>query len=155
MVDESRRRTRRVLVPDAAQRLIEERLLAIVPEVRQHFGVAIGRMQLPQFLRYRRGDFFRAHQDSSRSPEIAAHVRRRRVSAVVFLNRQTRFPEAEAFCGGDLKLYRADDDPDPGLHVLAEDGLLLAFPSGMFHEVRPVTHGERYTVVTWFEGDSE
>src|SRR5262249_2889222 len=96
LVDESRRRTRCVLVADSAQQLIEQRLLAIIPEVRSHFAVDIGPMQQPQFLRYRRGDFFRAHQDSSRSPEIVASVQRRRVSAIVFLNRQTRLPPGSA-----------------------------------------------------------
>lgn len=155
LLDEARRRTRRVLVPEAAQCAVQESLVRAIAEIQRYFTTAIARMQYPQFLRYRRGDFFRAHQDSSEHPEQTEEVRRRRVSAVLFLNRQTRFPEPDAYCGGELTLFRADDDPDPRLHVAGEDGLLVAFPSRLIHEVRPVTHGERYTVVTWYEADSE
>jgi predicted 2-oxoglutarate/Fe(II)-dependent dioxygenase YbiX len=32
---------------------------------------------------------------------------------------------------------------------VGERGLLVAFDSGIAHSVTPVTHGERFTVVTW------
>ena len=37
-----------------------------------------------------------------------------------------------------------------GFPLRGQTGLLIAFPSGLPHEVRPVTRGERLTVVTWF-----
>jgi SM-20-related protein len=36
-----------------------------------------------------------------------------------------------------------------GLPLVGEGGLLVAFESGTTHSVTPITHGERYTVVTW------
>jgi SM-20-related protein len=33
---------------------------------------------------------------------------------------------------------------------VGEPGLLVAFRSDTVHEVLPVTHGERFTVVSWF-----
>ncbi len=37
-----------------------------------------------------------------------------------------------------------------GFALEAEPGLLIAFRSDTSHEVRPVTFGERFTIVTWF-----
>jgi SM-20-related protein len=37
-----------------------------------------------------------------------------------------------------------------GFGVEGEEGLLIAFRSDLLHEVTPVTHGERYTLVSWF-----
>jgi SM-20-related protein len=36
-----------------------------------------------------------------------------------------------------------------GLPLVGEEGLLVAFKSNITHAVTPVTHGERFTVVTW------
>jgi SM-20-related protein len=36
-----------------------------------------------------------------------------------------------------------------GLAVEGEPGLLLAFRPDLLHEVTPVLHGDRYTIVTW------
>jgi SM-20-related protein len=37
-----------------------------------------------------------------------------------------------------------------GIPLDADEGLLVTFPSRMLHAAAPVTHGERYTIVTWF-----
>jgi SM-20-related protein len=55
--------------------------------------------------------------------------------------------------GGALTLFGlldAGNDQDVGLPVVAEAGALIAFPSGMLHEVTPITRGKRFTVVSWF-----
>jgi predicted 2-oxoglutarate/Fe(II)-dependent dioxygenase YbiX len=36
--------------------------------------------------------------------------------------------------------------------LCGEEGLLVAFRAETLHEVRPVTHGVRFSVVTWFRG---
>lgn len=149
--DESRRRTQRVLVPKNIHDIVQERFSAITSALEGYFSRKLARVQFAQFLRYRRGDFFRPHQDSSIHHGHLPEVRLRSVSAVLFLNRQTRLPEPGAYCGGALTLFCVDNDPDPRLHIGGEEGLLVAFPSEVMHEVRPVTYGERYTVVTWYE----
>ena len=35
-------------------------------------------------------------------------------------------------------------------HLRGEPGTLVAFRSETTHEVTPVTHGERYSIVSWF-----
>ena len=154
LLDESRRRTHRILIPQHIQDIVQDKLSAITANLEGYFSRKLASVQLAQFLRYRRGDFFRAHQDSSAHHEHLPEVRLRSVSAVLFLNRQARLPEPGAYCGGSLTLFCVDDDPDPRLHIGGEEGLLVAFPSEVMHEVRPVTHGERYTVVTWYEREA-
>jgi SM-20-related protein len=150
IIDERRRRTLQAAVSPDGRLNVEQRLLALKTDLEHHFNVKVTGLQKPQFLRYGRGSFFRPHQDSSGRPDHDPHVRARRISAVVFLNRQARLPDDEAYCGGDLWLFRLDDDPDPTFCIAGETGMLVAFPSEVFHEVRPVTHGERFTVVAWY-----
>ena len=84
---------------------------------------------------------------------IEEHLKRRRLSVVLFLNRQAKEATPGGFCGGSLVFYGLINDPRAkqiGFPLVAEPGLLIAFPSDLVHEVTPVTDGERYTVVSWF-----
>jgi predicted 2-oxoglutarate/Fe(II)-dependent dioxygenase YbiX len=50
--------------------------------------------------------------------------------------------------GGDFILYEGEK-----LTLLPkEHGKLIAFPSYTLHEVKPVTKGERYSLVAWITG---
>ncbi len=52
--------------------------------------------------------------------------------------------------GGELLIYRFKlDNP---FEVKKEKGLITIFPSWTIHEVTPVTHGTRYTLVGWCHG---
>ena len=130
--------------------VIETRLRAILPLVAEHFAVPLHGLQEPEFLLYRRGDFFRPHQDNSIDRRYGIDLRRRAVSAVLFLNAQSRLPEPDAYCGGELRLYTPRDPARPYIPIGGNPGRLVAFRSATIHEVRPVTHGERYTVAAWF-----
>jgi SM-20-related protein len=39
-----------------------------------------------------------------------------------------------------------------GFPLQGEPGWLVAFDSHLFHEVKPITHEERYSVMTWLYG---
>ncbi|MCA1578026.1 MAG: 2OG-Fe(II) oxygenase [Acidobacteria bacterium] len=39
---------------------------------------------------------------------------------------------------------------EPKFHFVGERGTLIAFRAETTHEVTPVTHGERYSMVSWF-----
>ena len=108
-----------------------------------HFGLSLTDCERPQFLRYQIGDFFVRHQDGNTKQLDFDHLRIRRISIVVFLN--------DGFSGGALTFY---DDPSvaaPKTFALAgETGLLVAFRADTFHEVVPVTNGERFTIISWF-----
>ncbi len=152
-VDEGRRKTRWAEVSEEASGLVVDRLLSLLPEVTERLGVEVSEVQRPQFLQYREGDFFRRHRDSNQGAAAAKFARERRVSAVVFLNGESPDPAPDSYGGGALTLYGLMDDGAGGaigLPVTGETGSLIAFPSDMVHEVTPVSHGERYTVVSWF-----
>jgi SM-20-related protein len=54
--------------------------------------------------------------------------------------------------GGALTFYELFDDPVGrliGFPLEANEGL-LAFRAEVLHSVAPVTHGDRYTIATWF-----
>ena len=56
--------------------------------------------------------------------------------------------DSSSYKGGDLLLY---DSPNPRL-CPKEQGKLILFPSYVLHEVKPVTKGERYSLVAWITG---
>ena len=132
--------------------LVEKRLLALMPEIASHFDVALTGCQMPRLVRYSEGDFYRAHADSSTLADVPAEVKERRVSVVIFLNDEDDEPGPDSYCGG-LTFCGLVDDPlwgAFGLPIIGEQGLLVAFRPDIVHEVKPITHGERYTVTSWF-----
>jgi SM-20-related protein len=155
LVDERVRRAKGIVLPGALRPAFEQRLAAVMPAVGRHFQHVLTAQQPAQLLVYDRGAFFRPHQDNSGDPALPPDVKARLVSAVVFLGRQTRLPEPGSYCGGALTFFRlpaAVGASRVRTEVWGEEGLLVAFPAGTLHEVRPVTHGPRYSLVTWFTG---
>jgi len=117
---------------------IHERLLGQKSTLESHFATTLTDCERPQFLRYETGDFFVRHQDGNTHQLDFDHLRVRRISIVVFLN--------DSFTGGSLTFY----DPTTTFPLMGETGLLVAFRADTFHEVLPVTSGERFTVISWF-----
>jgi SM-20-related protein len=128
---------------------IHARLLEQHSALEQHFGETLHDCEPPQFLRYKEGDFFVRHQDGNTRQLDFDHLRVRRISIVVFLNDHSAEPGEGCFSGGVLNFYDpADQTMTFGLE--GETGLLVAFTAETFHEVLPVTSGERFTIISWF-----
>lgn len=125
---------------------IHEHLLHQKPALEDHFGVNLIDCEPPQFLRYEKGDFFVRHQDGNTHQLDFDHLRVRRISIVVFLNDASDEPQENCFSGGDLNFY----DPTTTFALKGETGMLVAFKADTFHEVLPVTSGERFTIISWF-----
>ena len=150
IIDETIRRVTEVDVPAATVALVEARLLALLPELERHFDVTLTGCQPLQFLTYREGDFYTVHNDND--TDTPGTVGERKVSLVLFLNGQAQQPADGAYCGGSLTFYNLIDDPrwqTYGFPLTSEAGLLVAFRSDIAHQVLPVTHGTRYTIVCW------
>lgn len=135
------RRATRLIVPDELRDAMLQRFEAVKPQMEEFFGVALSSCEEPQFLHYRAGDFFVAHQDGN-TPLTRDDSRHRRVSVIVFLN--------EEYGGGELLFHGAYPDWQTRHAAPATPGALVAFRSETTHEVTPVTHGDRYTVVSWY-----
>lgn len=151
-VDPTVRRVLDAWMPPETISFVTERLMAIKPALESHFDVPLQRCQQPQFLIYRPGDFFRFHSDVGGADEPES-IRERQISIVVFLNDESEQPITGLYSGGLLTFFDLVDDPrfkDFGLPLSGEEGQLIAFRSQTVHSVTPVTHGERYTIVTWF-----
>jgi SM-20-related protein len=148
-VDETTRRTREVAVDPGIRDALRARCEALLPAVRERFGLDVGRVEPPCVLRYRQGDFFKPHTDGG-----AGKLASRRIAVVIFLNGHGA---ADGYTGGELKLYgllQGEPWQRVGVPVVPAPGTLVAFPADVVHEVAPVTAGERLTVVTWFHGGS-
>jgi predicted 2-oxoglutarate/Fe(II)-dependent dioxygenase YbiX len=72
---------------------------------------------------------------------------------VLFLNSQSDQLQPGTYSGGSLVFAGLLPDPrakDQGFPLIGEQGLFVAFTSDIYHEIKPVLDGERYTVVAWF-----
>lgn len=119
------------------RQLLEKRMTVLA----EHFSEALEGFEDPQFLVYRKGDFFQEHLDQLNQEP------RRQVSIVIFLNGR------EDYRGGELTFFGLFEEPQwkgLGFSLDPEPGLLVAFRSDLLHEVRPVMSGLRYTAVSWF-----
>ena len=154
-VDERVRKAARLVPSRESVERVRRRLLECRDGVGEHFGISLGGCEEPQFLRYLVGDFFVAHQDGNTGMLRSDREQSRKVSVVVFLNDQSEAPGGDAYCGGSLVF--SDWRGGRGRRELAlsgEAGTLVAFRSETTHEVIPVTHGERYSIVSWYGEES-
>ncbi|HEX7312742.1 MAG TPA: 2OG-Fe(II) oxygenase [Pyrinomonadaceae bacterium] len=152
-VHEDVRKTSSLEVSAAIAADVERRLRELREEIGGHFDLSLEDCEPPQFLRYGEGDFFVRHQDGDTEQSEFDHLRVRKVSVVLFLNGGATEPAEETYVGGELLIYRSHEETGAGAIIFpipGEAGLLVAFRSDTVHEVTPVTSGERFTVVSWF-----
>ena len=136
-INETVRRTFRVEPSDETVALVIQKLLALKESIEKHFDVVLNECEDPQFLRYREGDFFVAHQDGN-TGLLRLETEKRLISTVIFLNRD--------YSGGSLEFSNLRER----FGMPAEPGMLVAFRSETTHEVTPVTYGERYSIASWY-----
>jgi SM-20-related protein len=145
----SARKTTEITVSDDSRAAVMGVLEALRPRIEAHFARPLDGCEEPQFLRYGPGDYFVAHQDGN-TPVIHDESRFRKVSVVIFLSEQAEQPGPETFCGGSLVLHGPFSEPDLRIPLAPAPGTLVAFPSETTHEVMPITHGERLSIVSWY-----
>ena len=78
------------------------------------------------------------------------HVDRGKNHSIRKLSMSVQLSDPEDYVGGDFMLYEGEE---PTI-LPKEQGKLILFPSYVLHEVKPVTKGERYSLVTWITGPS-
>jgi SM-20-related protein len=148
-VASSARRATQVPVSESARAIVVDRLARLRPRVAAYLGRRLDSIEEPQFVRYGPGDYFVAHQDGN-TPLVVDDSRLRRVTVVIFLSAQSAHPAPETFCGGSLVLHGGFGQDARHVTVTPAAGMLVAFPAETTHEVLPITHGERLTVVSWY-----
>ena len=133
--------------------LLTSRLAQLMPKIENHFSIPLTQIERPTYLRYGVGDYFSAHADVDVNPPESSSIPHRKISVILFLNDQSEEESKYTYSGGVLILYGVMNNPRGkhyGFPVDASHGQLIAFPSSTLHEVKPVTGGERFTLVTWF-----
>lgn len=137
------RSTHNVQVSDASRERLKAWFTSLLPRLSDHYGVSVTSIEPLWFLRYRTGDHFAAHRDA----EEDGHGEQagRTVSIVLFVN------DASEYGGGELLLCPFDvpEAVDLAIDLRPKPGRLATFRSSTVHQVRPVTSGERFSVVTW------
>ena len=87
-----------------------------------------------QFTRYEVGEYYGPHFDIG-----PGRLSERKLSLTVQLS------APEDYTGGELIIY-------PEFEASKDQGTMTVFPSFMCHDVRPVTTGVRYSLVSWLAG---
>lgn len=82
------------------------------------------------------------------SDKFGKHIDRINNSVVRKLSLSVQLTKPEEYEGGELILYT----DDKGTEMKKEQGTLLLFPSYTLHEVKPITKGERNSLVAWVTG---
>jgi len=82
------------------------------------------------------------------SDKYGKHIDRSHGILVRKLSISIQLTDPKDYQGGELFLY----EDEKGLEMSKEQGTLILFPSFILHEVKPVTKGERNSLVSWITG---
>jgi len=104
-----------------------------------------------QFTKYRLNQYYHWHCDSFHSPyntpnDLTKHGRIRKLSVTVSLS------DPKEYKGGELQFDFYNEKRKKNILTckeILEKGSLVVFPSFVWHQVKPVTKGTRYSLVIW------
>ena len=108
-----------------------------------------------QFTKYKLNQFYDWHCDSWSQPynkpeDLNTHNKIRKLSVTVSLSDETEYE------GGDFEFDFRNDDKGTNQPRLCKEirpkGSVVVFPSFVWHRVKPVTSGTRYSLVIWSLG---
>jgi len=85
---------------------------------------------------------------SAPSDKYGKHVDRSEGFIIRKLSLSIQLTDPTEYEGGELWLY----EDDKGALMKKDQGTLILFPSFILHEVKPVTKGERNSLVAWATG---
>tara|TARA_R110000772_G_scaffold21669_1_gene59340 strand:- start:190 stop:798 length:609 start_codon:yes stop_codon:yes gene_type:complete len=82
------------------------------------------------------------------SNKYGKHIDKINNGLVRKLSLSVQLTEPKEYKGGELYLY----EDEKGEEMKKEQGTLILFPSYVLHEIKPVTKGERNSLVSWVTG---
>lgn len=105
-------------------------------------------VEYAQFTTYDLKDYYGWHSDTLSSSFENDHMRK--LSVTVSLT------DPKEYKGGELEFDFRDDEPNKKSYVTCKEilprGSIVVFPSFIWHRVKPVTKGQRQSLVMWFSG---
>jgi len=106
-----------------------------------------------QFTKYNKGQYYDWHCDSweevyNKPDQPKIHGKIRKLSVTLSLS------DDKDYKGGELEFDFRNKDPDKKRHTMIckeirSKGSMVVFPSFLWHRVKPVTKGSRYSLVIW------
>jgi PKHD-type hydroxylase len=121
--------------------------------VRANWNFDIDYAETIQFTKYKHDQYYDWHCDGwyhtyNKPEDPAMHGKIRKVSMIVSLSEPTDYE------GGQLEFDPRNADHDTGRNILEckeirPKGSVVVFPSFVWHRVKPVTQGLRYSLVVW------
>ena len=106
-----------------------------------------------QFTKYNKGQYYDWHCDSwegsyNKPNDPNSHGKIRKLSVTLSLSNEKDYK------GGELEFDFRNVDPDKKRNTrickeIRPKGSMVVFPSFLWHRVRPVTKGSRYSLVIW------
>ena len=97
-----------------------------------------------QYAEYSKGGFYNWHMDTS--IEMVAMPTVRKISMTLLLN------DPKEFEGGDLQIFCGNLFDSEKNNMMLKRGYAIFFASFLLHRVKPVTKGNRKSLVMWFGG---
>ena len=97
-----------------------------------------------QYSEYSKGDFYNWHIDLGVNAIPVPPVRK--ISLSLLLN------DPKEFEGGELEIFSRADDTNDNFVFKLKQGQALFFASFHVHRVKPITSGNRKSLVMWFGG---
>ena len=108
-----------------------------------------------QFTKYKKGQHYGWHCDAwdgvYNQPNSPVHGKTRKLSVTLSLS------DDKDYKGGDFEVDFRNKDPDKKaaprvIKEIRPKGSLVVFPGDLWHRVKPVTKGTRYSLVMWNVG---
>ena len=108
-----------------------------------------------QFTKYNKGQYYDWHCDGwggvYNRPDTPSHGKIRKLSVTLSLS------DGKEYKGGDFEVDFRDKDPDKKVNTrvvkeIRPKGSIVVFPSDLWHRIKPITKGVRYSLVIWSLG---
>ena len=103
-----------------------------------------------QFTKYKKGQYYGWHTDSNSSPytkDGPTKGKIRKLSSIISLS------DSSTYKGGELEFdFKDSKNIIIKCKEIRNKGTIIIFPSFLWHRVKPVTKGIRYSLVSWHLG---
>ena len=113
-----------------------------------------------QFTKYKLGQYYDWHSDSWPKPYERKDPKHPEHGKIRKLSMTCQLTDGSEYTGGELEFDFRNYDPhmrDESKHIrsvpeILPKGSIIVFPSHLWHRVKPVTKGTRYSLVVWHLG---
>ena len=144
------------------QKLYDEALTMIRPQIENFYSLSLTSSTKPQLLEYTKGSFYKAHSDDSsvlvdKNKNIVGFKQvapQRKITTLLFISEHNNKDLSPyQFRGGELTFNYFKDSDNKELLLTPKMGTIIVFGSNPIytHEVKIVEDGYRLTVAQWHD----